>query len=195
MSWAIFRDSHTRAIVEMISSGSERVLAIVGGALLDETVRRTLKERFRDDADAVANILDVDRPLGDLGPKIDVLYLLYGMDAKMRNALKGLSRVRNFFAHNLDASFDSLDKDFLKAMNRLTLHEGRTYYPHHLYGGDGQYSIEPIPNKRTKFVVNLKIALIMLMRDRVSHRTHTNQPLTEEEVRAQFEDKPGEEKP
>jgi hypothetical protein len=195
MTWAIFDDSHTRGIIEMISSGSQRVLAIVGGALLDETVRRTLKERFRDDPDIVANVLDVDRPLGDLGPKIDVLYLLYGMDAKMRGALKGLSRVRNFFAHNLDASFDTLDKGFLKEMNRLTLHVGRTHYPHHLYGGDGQYQIEPIPDKRTQFVVNLKIGLIMLMRDRVSHRTHTNQTLTEEEVRVQFEKKSGDGRP
>jgi hypothetical protein len=194
MTWAIFDDSHTRGIIEMISSGSERVLTVVGGALLDETVRRTLKERFRDEPGIVANILEVERPLGSLGAKIDVLYLLYGIE-QTREALKGLAGVRNFFAHNLDASFDSVDKEFLKAMSRLRLHENRTHYPHHLYGGDGPYAIESIKNRRTQFVVNLKLGLIMLMRDRVSHRTHTNQPLTDGEIRAQFEKKPAEEKP
>jgi DNA-binding MltR family transcriptional regulator len=195
MTWAIFDDSHTRGIIEMISSGSERVLAIVGGALLDETVRRTLKERFRNDPGIVANILEVERPLGNLGAKIDVLYLLHGIDNQIREALKGLAGVRNFFAHNLDASFDSVDKKFLKAMSRLRLHKNRTHYPHHLYGGDGPHLIEPIKNRQTQFVVNLKLGLIMLMRDRVSHRTHTNQPLTDDEIRAQFEKKPAEEKP
>ena len=49
MAWAIFREAHSKAITEIISSGSDRVTAIVGGAFLDETVSRTLTERFRDD--------------------------------------------------------------------------------------------------------------------------------------------------
>jgi hypothetical protein len=77
----------------------------------------------------------------------------------------------------------------------LRLHEDRTHYPHHLYGANGSHPIEPIKNRRTQFVVNLKLGLIMLMRDRVSHRTHTNEPLTDDEIRAQFEKKPAEEKP
>jgi hypothetical protein len=190
MTWAIFDDSHVRGIGEMISSNSERVLAVVGGALLDDTVRRTLEERLVKNSELVANLVGPDKPLGNLGPRIDVLFLLGGIDAQTRNALQGIARVRNFFAHNLDASFDSLSEDFVKPMTRLHLHDGKTHYPHHLYGGDSSYQIEQVTNKRLQFVVNLKLGLIALMRDRVSHHLHTNIPLTEEQIRAQFEKKP-----
>lgn len=192
MTWAIFPDDkHSRAVIELVSaglqpSGSERVMAVVGGTLLDEAVARTLRERFIDEPGIVDNLINVDRPLSNLGPKIDVLYLLGAFDQQTRGALKGIVGVRNFFAHHLDASFDSLDKEFLKAMSRLTLHENRTYYPHHLYGPDSKHEIEPITNKKTQFVVNLKLGLIVLMRDRLSHETHTNQPLTEEELHEKY---------
>lgn len=187
MTWAIFpKDSHYRAVGELLSTPSERVIAVVGGTLLDEAVTRTLSERFRDDDGIVTRLLDFERPLANLGPKIDTLYLLYAFDQQTREALKGLVNVRNFFAHNLDASFDSLDKKFLKAIGRLILHEGRTHYPHHLYGPDSKHAIEPIINKRTQFVVNLKLGLIVLMRDRLSHETYTNQPLTEEQLHEKY---------
>ncbi len=190
MTWAIFPgDKHLQAVLELVRTGSERVKAVVGGALLDEAVTRTLRERLRNDEDTVNYILGFDRPLGTLNSKIEVLYLLYAIDQQTRDGLKGIAGVRNFFAHHLDASFDSLDKKFLKAMTRLTLHENRTYYPHHLYGPDSENEIEPITNKRIQFVVNLKLGLITLMRDRLSHETHTNQPLTDEELREKYQNR------
>ncbi len=186
--WAIFPgDRHLQAVMELVSAKSERVGAVVGGALLDEAVTRTLRERFRDDKGIANNILDVDMPLGNLGPKIDVLYLLGAFDNKTRAALKGIAGVRNFFAHHLDASFDSVDEKFTKAMGRLTLHENRMYYPHRLYGPDTNDPIEPIKNKRDQFTVNLKLALILLMRDRLSHETYTNSPFTEEQLRQKYQ--------
>lgn len=189
MTWAIFEhDVQLRAIGEMISTSSERVLAVVGGALLDEHVRRTLTERLRHNPDIVNNTLGsqrqgFDRPLGNLGPKIDMLYLLYALDEGTRGVMKGLTAVRNFFAHNLGASFDSLDKEFNKSLQRLTLHEGRTHYPHHLAGGDGPHALEKVKNRRDLFIVNLKLTLIALMRDRVSHVMNTNIPFTEEQLK------------
>jgi len=187
MTWAIFpHDSHYRAVGELLSTPSERVIAVVGGTLLDEAITRTLSERFRDDDKIVTGLLGLERPLAGLGPKIDTLYLLYAFDTQTRKALKGLVNVRNFFAHNLDASFDSLDKRFLKAMSHLILHEGRTHYPHHLYGPDSNYAIEEIINKQAQFVVNLKLGLIILMRDRLSHETNKNQPITEEQLHEKY---------
>ena len=162
-------------------------MAVVGGALLERAVDRTLRERLRDNQGIADNLLGVDKPLGALNAQIDALYLLYGIDAPTRNALKGIAGVRNFFAHNLDASFDSLDKEFQKAMSRLNLHEGRTYYPHHLYGPDSNTKIEKVTNKRTQFIVNLKLGLIVLMRDRVSHELHTNRPFTDDEMNKKYE--------
>src|SRR5262249_32745958 len=92
MPWAIFPE-HTKALGEIISGSSERVTAIVGGALLDETVTRTLAERLHNDPDTIQRILGIDRPLGNVGPKIDMLYLLHAIDSEMRHALKGISGV------------------------------------------------------------------------------------------------------
>jgi hypothetical protein len=37
MTWAIFPDEKdTKAVIELLTTGSERVMAVVGGALLEE---------------------------------------------------------------------------------------------------------------------------------------------------------------
>src|SRR5262249_1531034 len=135
MTWAVLPgDKYTRAVIELLieaakPSGSERVMAVVGGALLEEAVNRTLSERLINDPRVIKNLLNPDRPLGNVAPQIDLLYLLGAFDDGTRKALKGLAGVRNFFAHNTDASFDSLNEDFVDAMKRLVLHEGKSYYP------------------------------------------------------------------
>jgi alpha-D-ribose 1-methylphosphonate 5-triphosphate synthase subunit PhnL len=73
MPWAIFEDKpDTQAIMELISSKSGRIAAIVGGALLDEHLRETLLERLRE-SDVAKWFLRIDGPLGNLRPKIDLL--------------------------------------------------------------------------------------------------------------------------
>jgi hypothetical protein len=186
MTWAIFPDEkYKRALIELLTAGSERVMAVVGGALLEEAIDRTLRERLLN-TPLVDSLLEVDRPLGNMGPKIDLLRLLGAFDETARVAMKGIAGVRNFFAHHLDASLDSLDREFTKAMQRLTLHENRTYYPHHLFGPDSNVAIEPVNSKREQFIVNLKLALIILMRDRISHHPYTNRPRSEEELLQQY---------
>jgi hypothetical protein len=86
MPWAVFNDDHTRAIEEMLTSGSDRVIAILGGAILDDTLRRTLVERFHNDEDITNKLLRINGALGNAEPKIDVLYLLSGFGKPMRNA-------------------------------------------------------------------------------------------------------------
>lgn len=187
MTWAIFSDEHIRAIGEIVQSGSERVTAIVGGAILDDTLRRTLAERLRDDKDIANKLLKVSGALGNTAPKIDVLYMLKAFEKPTRNALYGLAEARNFFAHNLDASFNSRKELMVDALKKLTLHEGRTHYPHHLFQRDragDKHKIEVVSNNRDKFIVNLKLCLILLMRDRVSHVTHSSEPRSEEDIRA-----------
>jgi hypothetical protein len=185
MTWAIFTDDRYKtALIELLTAGSERVVAVVGGALLEEAIDRTLRERLLDIPARVDSLLD--RPLGNMGPKIDLLHLLGAFDETARVAMKGIAGVRNFFAHHLDASFDSLDREFTRPMQRLTLHENRTYYPHHLFGPDSNVAIEPANSKREQFIVNLKLALIILMRDRISHHPYTNRPRSEEELLQQY---------
>lgn len=133
MTWAVFPDeNYTRAVIELLTevakpSGSERVVAVVGGALLEEAVDRTLRERLIDDPGVIKNLLEPERPLGNIASQIDLLYLLGAFDDRTRKALKGLARVRNFFAHRTDVSFDSSDKDFTDAMKRLVLDPTATF--------------------------------------------------------------------
>jgi len=190
MTWAIFPDDkHTSALIELLTTGSERVMAVIGGALLEQAIDRTLRERLLNKPDLVDNLLEVDRPLGNMSPKIDLLCLLGAFDEKAHAAMKGIAGVRNFFAHHLDASLGSVDRKVTKAMQRLTLHEKRTHYPHHLFGPDSDVAIEPVNSKRELFIVNLKLALIILMRDRISHHPYTNRPRTEVELLEQYPDR------
>jgi DNA-binding MltR family transcriptional regulator len=143
MTWAVSGEEHPLAIEEIKSSNSERVVTIVGGALLDSTVHRTLKERLRgDDKDTVTQLLKPTGPIGNAQPKIQMLYLLGAFDASTRDAMIGLTEVRNFFAHNLSASLDSKDERLAGAFRKLTLHVGRTYYPHHFFGRETVNKIE-----------------------------------------------------
>ena len=129
MTWAIFSDAHLRAIGEMITTSHPRMIAVVGGALLDDTLRRTLSERLRNDNKMRDRLIDMNRPIGSAGPKNDLLYMLEAYDRRVWKAMDGIIAIRNFFAHHLDASFDSTAGEFVTAMNKLNLHEGRTYYP------------------------------------------------------------------
>jgi hypothetical protein len=187
MAWAVFPgDEHERAVIELVTAGSERVMAIVGGALLEKAIDQTLRERLLDDPELINSLLSVNRPLGNMGPKIDLLRLLDAFDERTHEAMKGIARVRNFFAHHLDASFNSQNKDFTKPMSQLTLHQNRTHYPHHLFGSDSDIAVEPVNTPPERFIVNLKLALLILMRDRISHEPHTNRPLTEAELLAKY---------
>jgi DNA-binding MltR family transcriptional regulator len=190
MTWAILPDDkHKSGLIELLTTGSDRVVAVVGGALLEQAIDLTLRERVLNLPSLVDSLLEVDGPLGNMGPKIDFLCLLGAFDDKARLAMKGIAGVRNFFAHHLDASLDSVDKKFNKDMQRLTLHENRTHYPHHLFGPDSDVALEPVKSKRERFVVNLKLALIILMRDRISHHAHTNRPRSDAELLELYPDR------
>ena len=183
MTWAVFSDDHRRAIEEIEASPSERMVAIVGVAVLDNTLNRTVQERLSKDADTARKLFKINGALGNTDPKIDLLWLLGGCERSVRNAMYGLAKIRNRFAHNLSINFDSTDEMMQEGFNLLTLHEGRSHYPHHILKQDSEIAIEPPKNKREVFLVNLKVCLLYLMRDRVSHQAHTNIPLSDEELR------------
>ncbi|WP_269585179.1 hypothetical protein [Roseibium sp. Sym1] len=189
MTWAIFAPdaaNSVQAISELMDeaakpTGSDLIVTVVGGSLLEHAVEKTLLHRFIDEKPA-RHLLKHGRPLGDTTPQIDLLFALGAIDDNSRQALKGLAGVRNFFAHNLSASFNSPNKDLKQSIRRLTLQDDREFYPHHLWGPDTDHPIEEINSEKDKFVVNLKIALILLMRDRVAHHPNSNILRTEAEL-------------
>ena len=127
MTWAVLPfDKYILGIGELVAEanrdGSERVIAVVAGALLEEAVNRTIRERLIDDAKTTktANrLLKPESALGNVTTQIDLLYLLGAFDEATCKALKGLAGIRNYFAHRTDASFNSDDEDFVQSMNRL----------------------------------------------------------------------------
>jgi DNA-binding MltR family transcriptional regulator len=196
--WALFPgDKNQQAVVDIITAGHETVKAVVGGALLDEHLTRTLKERLRDDEGfAEKFILKQDAPLGNMGVKIGVLYMLGAIGKVTRSTMEGIAEVRNFFAHNLGASFDSVDHRFLSAMGKLKLHEQFKSYPHALFPWEKPSGpIPPIEKQRDRFIENLKLCLIMLMRDRMSHITYSNFILSKEDAIARWKQQPIQGKP
>jgi hypothetical protein len=187
MTWAFLGDAQLKAITEIVKTGnSDRILAVVGGAILDDTLRQTIAQRLMDDKDRVDKLFNVGRALGNMEPKIDLLYLLGGLAKPVRNCLYGIVTIRNHFAHHLDATFESDDSKMKGAWGQLALHQDRQFYPHHLFDQDSENEIEKIETKRDIFTVNLKMCLIWLMRDRVSHKDWSSQPLSESELREQL---------
>ena len=120
--------------------------------------------------------------LGNLGPKIDLLWLMDAFDKQTRNALYGISEIRNFFAHNLNATLDAPDKKLREGMDKLTLHQHRTHYPE-LFG-TSDTPLMAIGSSRDLFIVNLQLGLHALMQDHVSHKPHSFEPQTKEEFLA-----------
>ncbi len=134
MVWAIGNDAQNTALKELIESqSSDRVVAIVGGAILEDSLRDVLISRLRSSeghrVDMNKKLFHVGGPLGFFQPKIDLGYQLYVFEKLARNAMYGIADIRNLFAHQLDMTFISGEKRMVDAANNLRLHEGKKYYP------------------------------------------------------------------
>jgi len=192
MRWALILDRpHAEAVTEILNTNSARIIAVVGGALLEDTIEHTLEVRLRDDPGVAYRMIGIDRPLGNVGPQIDMLYLLHAIDNTTRTILSALTKIRNFFAHHLVAnSFDDPDEKLQTPIEDLRLHDKRTHWPHHLYPEDTGEPLPPVRSTQDRFLVNLQLGLILLMRDRVAHNPHSNERRKLKAIKAHFE-KPG----
>jgi len=183
MAWAIGNPQQNAALKELIDQQhSDRVVAVVGGAILEDALKNAMTLRFRSTAGQNADINEklfrVGGPLGFLMPKIDLGYQLYMFDKPTRNAMYGIADIRNLFAHRLDMNFESIERKMTEAANKLTLHQGRTHYPNPFTGEDHLETpiIEPTNTIRDKFLVNLKLCLLCLMGDTSHHILWSNIP-------------------
>ncbi len=181
MVWAILNREQDAAIKELIyGQSSDRVVAVIGGALLDTSIRRALELRMRrkdGKSDINEKLFKVGGPLGNTGPKIDLGYQLWMLDKPTRNTMYGLSEIRNLFAHSLSMTFDNAGKKITELSEKLVLHEGRTHYPSiNDWPENTDVELEPTRNVREKFVVNLKLSLLTLMADYLKHEPWCNTP-------------------
>jgi hypothetical protein len=175
MTWLAYRDPYLKAIRELTKSKSERILAVVAGALLDSALRVTLEPRLAPDKDTKRQLFKDNGPLGGQN-KVGLAALLYVIDRPTAKAMTAIYTVRNPFAHNLDMSFKSDDQRMKNALADLTLHEQHTFYPHPFTIGYSSNRIERVGSERTRLTVNLKLLLILLHQDRQKHYPQSNQP-------------------
>jgi hypothetical protein len=147
---------------------------------LEDSLKNALVSRFRSTAghnvDMNERLFRVGGPLGFLVPKIQLGYQLYVFEKPYRNAMFGIAEIRNMFAHQLDLTFLSEAPSLKEALNKLTLHEGRTYYPNPFTEEDHTETpiVEPTDTPRDKFIVNLKLCLLWLMGDSHRHPLYIN---------------------
>jgi hypothetical protein len=194
MTWPIFGDHQLKldTIVRIMSSADDIVVAILGGTLLEEAVERTLKERMRDDKDISDRLFGLTRPLASVSAQIDTLYMLHGIEKRIRDSMLIICKIRNIFAHKLSASFDSHDNDLKKVFDKLKLQDEFEFYPDARLGTLTGDKIEQATTNREKFIINLKLCLNFLMQDRCSHKTHSTEPVSYEERRKRFRPKTSE---
>ena len=92
---------------ELFNHGdNDREIAIVGGAFLDSLLEYILINFFVDDEKEVLKLLEPERPLGTYGSRVTMGFCLGLFHELIRDDLRTVGKIRNRFAHDLQASFD-----------------------------------------------------------------------------------------
>jgi hypothetical protein len=85
---------------------SERAAAIVGAAFLDTQLEHILTSFFVEDEREVGKLLKTERPIGTHGGRTSLAYCLGLIGPIVRDDLRLVGKIRNRFAHDLNASFE-----------------------------------------------------------------------------------------
>jgi len=173
MVWAVLNKGQDNAIKEIVAAQSDRVAAILGGAMLDDSRQNALEYRLRK-SNISARMFKIGGALGNTAAKTDLAYLLYMVEKPMLQAMEAISEIRNLFAHQLSMSFEGASDPMDKAFKKLHLHIGKTYYPDPFTNSDSTYEIGPTTTRRGQYIVNLQLVLIHLMGDYKRHAPHGN---------------------
>lgn len=86
---------------------NDRAIAIVGPSFLDTQLEHLLINFFIEDEREVRQLLKPDRPIGTFGSRTTLAFCLGLIGKIVRDDLRLVGKIRNRFAHNLEASFDS----------------------------------------------------------------------------------------
>jgi DNA-binding MltR family transcriptional regulator len=82
-----------------LSGQSDRTAAVVSTALLEDTLSSAIRARFREDKEISHSLLKPGGPLGGLGPKANLGYLLSMYSIETLQDIKLIAEIRNKFAH------------------------------------------------------------------------------------------------
>lgn len=106
--WFFLSDDEVQ-ILETLDHDSDRAVAVIVGAMIENRLERGLKVRMPTaDKDALNKVFQFSGPLGSFSAKIDVAYLNGLLTKDAYEDMVRFKDIRNKFAHKLDIrTFDS----------------------------------------------------------------------------------------
>jgi DNA-binding MltR family transcriptional regulator len=115
------RGERANKMLTALRAETDRGSACVGDALLDELLDQVFRQRFVNEEKLVEELLSFNQPLGSHGARSKVAYALGWIGPKTYGDIKGIRRVRNSMAHDLDVdSFDHQEvKDIVDGFRSL----------------------------------------------------------------------------
>ncbi len=81
--------------------GSDRAVAVICTAIVENRLTAVLKASMKSDAEALTELFRPSGPLGNLGTKIRLTYLLGLIHQDVYRDLLLVTKIRNDFAHNV----------------------------------------------------------------------------------------------
>jgi hypothetical protein len=164
--WALVNEAEL-ASVEELESQSDRGVAIMGGAFVEERVRQAILHRLRPLSKTMRDrLFNGDRPLSSFSAKIDLGFALGLYGPVTRADLDRVRRVRNIFAHSL-APCDFSRADIEDLVTKICLPERIKKVegdPHYSYKIIGPIPLEPKP----RMILSIKLFLAYLYSESVS---------------------------
>lgn len=95
-------DEFEQFYVEFVEE-SDRAAVVLGAAKLDDILFRILENRLLPPSDPKQDeLLQVNKPLGTMSSRIDLVYRLGLITNDFRRSLHLIRKIRNAFAHNLE---------------------------------------------------------------------------------------------
>lgn len=108
MVWWIGGSEEIHKAILKLGSESDRAVAIIAATILETHITNAIKRRWHESPTVVDRMLRTDGPLGNFGPKIDLVFLMGLVSAEGHHDMVLIKKVRNRFAHYLDVeSFET----------------------------------------------------------------------------------------
>ena len=103
---ALLRDPHIpqqdmEKHVKELMGKNDRLLAVVGGSLVEGALRGLLKSKMRNENDTDKRLFGPNAPLSSFSVKIDLAYALKLVDNDTRRNAHYIREIRNVFAHRV----------------------------------------------------------------------------------------------
>lgn len=114
-----FTKAEDLAAIDELEQGTDRVAAVIAGAIVDTRLSEMLRQDLRrDDSNYSAKIrnelFNADGPLGNFGAKVGLAYLMGYYSEEANADLRTFAKIRNLFAHY--AQHKSFGSDQVRAL-------------------------------------------------------------------------------